>query len=139
MSIELNSLKKAISSLERAIKVVTKWQFMKNADTDELETIKAGVTQNFEFVYEKCWKHMKRWLEENVNPESVDGITRKELFRMSIENKLIMDFDIWMKFHKARNLTSHTYDEDTTDEVFKVAVEFLPFAKDFLDRLEKRQ
>lgn len=137
MSINLNSLKKAISSLEKAINVAIKWQNKESINADELETIKAGVIQNFEFVYEQCWKLMKRWLEENVNPESVDGITRKELFRMGIENKLIIDFEKWMEFHYARNLTSHTYDQKTADEVFVVAVEFLPYAKEFFERMER--
>ena len=44
-------------------------------------TIAAGVIQNFAFTYELCWKFMKRWIEENVNSEIVDGVTRRELFR----------------------------------------------------------
>lgn len=137
MGIELSSLKKAVSSLERAINVAIKWKNEINAGHDELETIKAGVIQKFEFVYEQCWKIMKRWLEENVNPESVDGITRKELFRMSVENRLITEIESWMEFHRARNMTSHTYNEETANEVFEVAVKFLPYTKDFLERMER--
>jgi len=43
-----------------------------------------------------------------------------------------------MEFHKARNNTSHIYDEKIADEVFEISVSFLPYAKDFLMRLEQR-
>ncbi len=137
MSLELKSIRNAVESLERSINVALRKQNDPNVDIDEKDTIRAGVIQNFEFTYEQCWKFMKRWHEENINPESVDGITRKELFRLSAENKLIEDVEKWMEFHRARNITSHTYDGNTANEVFHKTVEFLPFAKAFLVRLDK--
>jgi hypothetical protein len=32
---------------------------------------------------------MKRWLEENVGSASVDGVPRRELFRLAAESRLI--------------------------------------------------
>ena len=138
MSLEISSLKRGIASLERAINVVIAKQSDNKTSIDEMETIKAGVIQNFEFTYELCWKFMKRWIEENINSEIIDGVTRRELFRVSAENKLILDVTKWMDFHKARNSTSHIYDEKIADEVFAASVLFLPYAKDFLARLEER-
>jgi len=103
-----------------------------------METIEAGVIQNFEFTYELCWKFMKRWISENVNPEILDGVTRRELFRISAENKLIDDINKWMEFHKARNSTSHIYDSEVAEEVFIEAMEFLPYAKEFFIILEQK-
>jgi nucleotidyltransferase substrate binding protein (TIGR01987 family) len=137
VELELKSIRDATLSLERSINVALRKKNEGNAEIDEIETIRAGVIQNFEFTYEQCWKFMKRWLGENINSESVDGVSRRELFRMSAENKLIIDVDKWMEFHRARNITSHTYDEDTAQEVFDKTLEFLPFAKAFLERLEK--
>ena len=54
---------------------------------------------------------MKRWLEENVGSASVDGVPRRELFRLAAESRLIADLPRWMEFHQARNQTSHTYEE----------------------------
>jgi nucleotidyltransferase substrate binding protein (TIGR01987 family) len=136
MDLNISSLIKAISSLERSINVVAKID--KNTDADQMETLRAGVIQAFEFSYELCWKFMKRWIEINVSSESVDGVTRIELFRVSAENRLIVDVTKWMEFHRARNKTSHIYDEDVAFDVFNTSVEFLPFAKDFLKRLEQR-
>lgn len=73
-------------------------------------TLKAGI-QNFEVAYELCWKFIKRWLEHNVSPNAVAGVSRRELFRYAAENLLIRDVDQWMDFHAARNKTSHIYDQ----------------------------
>ena len=137
MALELSSLEKAVASLERALKFADKMS-AGSTEYEEIEIIKAGVIQNFEFTYELCWKFMKRWIEENVSPDIVDGVTRKELFRLSAENRLIVDVEEWMEYHKSRNLTSHTYDEEVAERVYQTAVKFLSGAKDFLERLEKR-
>lgn len=138
MSLEISSLRKGIASLERAINVVVGKQADANTSIDEIETIKAGVIQNFEFTYELCWKFMKRWIEQNVNSDVIDGVTRRELFRVSAESRLIIDVTKWMEYHKARNSTSQIYDEKIAEEVFAAALSFLPYAKDFLNRLEQR-
>lgn len=62
-----------------------------------------------EVAYEQSWKVMKRWLEENFSAVEVDGVTRRHLFRLAAENRLIDDVDVWMTFHKAHNETSHIY------------------------------
>ncbi len=138
MKLVLNSLVNAIDSMDRALRFANKRIIMEDINEEEKEVIRAGVIQNFEFTYELCWKFMKRWIEENISPGIVDGVTRRELFRLSAENHLIIDVEKWMEFHSARNKTSHTYDENIADDVYQAAVEFLPWAKDFLSRLEAR-
>ena len=137
MSLELNSLIKAVNSLERSIAVAEK-KSVEDCKDDEMEVIIAGVIQNFEFTYEVCWKFMKRWLAENMGTTYVDGITRKELFRLASENKLIEKTEKWFEFHAARNRTSHIYDEEVAEYVYNVAKQFLPEAKMFLERIENR-
>ena len=136
MALKLESLKKAIGALERSLRVA-KEQAGGN-DTDLLETLRAGVVQSFEVAYEQTWKMMKRWIETNVSPVEVDGVTRRQLFRLCHENRLIDDVDAWMTFHKARNETSHTYDAETAADVFAVAGEFLPAASEVLARIAER-
>lgn len=102
------------------------------------DTVKSGVIQHFEVAYEQCWKAMKRWLENNVNPESVDGVTRRELFRLAAESQLIKDVEQWMTFHKGRNETSHTYDAATAEDVFAIAASFAPEAERFLETIVGR-
>lgn len=138
MALDLSSLISAISSLEDSIDSYNVFSSKSDIAAKHINTIKAGVIQNFEVAYEQSWKFMKRWIEENVNPELVDGVTRNELFRVSAENKLIADVEEWMEFHKSRNLTSHTYDGENAEKAFQASMTFLAVSKDFLSRIEAR-
>jgi nucleotidyltransferase substrate binding protein (TIGR01987 family) len=137
MALDLSSLKKAVASLDKALKVAADDR-LDVMPEDQQEVIKAGVIQNFEFTYELCWKFMKRWLAENMGAPYVDGVTRRELFRLSAESKLIADVDQWMEYHDARNETSHTYDQDAADEIFLVAKTFFPDAEKLSQALEEK-
>jgi nucleotidyltransferase substrate binding protein (TIGR01987 family) len=100
--------------------------------------VRSGIIQNFEVAYELSWKMMKRWIETNISAASVDGVTRRELFRQAAENRLIDDVDLWMSFHAARNETSHTYDNDTAEEVSDSAEQFVAAAQSLLTSLRAR-
>jgi nucleotidyltransferase substrate binding protein (TIGR01987 family) len=137
MALELESLCKAVDALERSLGVAGK--SMSSFDEDMRETVRAGVIQHFEMAYEQCWKFMQRWIRENVSPEDADSQrTRKELFRMAARHGLISDPEPWFLFGEARNLTSHTYDQEQAVSVYDTAGEFLPHAKGLLARLEER-
>ena len=136
MTLELGSLEKAIGALERSLRVVG--EQAGGTDDDLVDTLRAGVVQNFEVTYEQTWKMMKRWLEANAGSLEVDGVTRRQLFRLCAENRLIDEVDQWMEFHKARNETSHTYSTEIAAEVFEVASGFLPAAQEVLSRIASR-
>jgi len=138
MKLDLSSLSKAIESLEKTLKVAENKELAAGLDDDAKNAIRAGGIQNFEFTYELCWKFMRRWLGINVGSTYVDGVTRRELFRLSAENRLISDVDQWMEYHDARNETAHTYNEDTADDVFETSRIFLADAKKLLEALKER-
>ncbi len=138
MNLDLSSLCKAIESLEKTLKVAENKELAAGLDDDAKDAIRAGGIQNFEFTYELCWKFMRRWLGINVGSTYVDGVTRRELFRLSAENRLISDVDQWMEYHDARNETAHTYNEDTADDVFETSRIFLTDAKKLLEALKER-
>jgi nucleotidyltransferase substrate binding protein (TIGR01987 family) len=81
---------------------------------------------------------MNRWIKLNVMADEINGISRKELFRIATQNGLIDDINKWMVFHQARNETSHTYDEYKSDEIVSVSIDFLSAAKKFLVEITKR-
>ncbi|MBI5245079.1 MAG: nucleotidyltransferase substrate binding protein [Elusimicrobia bacterium] len=137
MALDLSSLRKAVGSLQRALKVAAS-QIKGKVDTDSAEVIRAGVIQNFEFTYELCWKFMKRWLEKNVGGPDIDGATRKELFRMAAESRLISGVTRWFKYQAARNETAHTYDSAKAGAIYSTARLFAADAEAFLRELEKR-
>jgi len=46
--------------------------------------------------------------------------------------------DLWMSFHAARNETSHTYDNETAEEVSETAENFVAAAQALLTSLRAR-
>lgn len=137
MTLVLNNFKKSIQALDRSLQVLGAPEQMDQLSHEAQEAVKAGVIQNFEVAYEQAWKMMKRWIENNVEATQVDGVTRRELFRLAAEHELIQDVDLWMEFHKARNESSHSYDGDVAQEVLETAQKFLGEVKDLFDRLEQ--
>lgn len=107
-----------------------------NIDDDEFldDIIKEGLIKRFEYTYELVWNVMKDYAEFQGNP-NVGG--SRDAFREALQLKLISDGKVWMDMIISRNKTSHTYDEDTADEIFsKVINDYHPVFKAFLDKME---
>jgi len=138
MSLDLSSLEQSIDSLSRSISSYTNNLDNESLSVDDIETLKAGVIQNFEVSYEVCWKYMKRWIEVQVSPLLVDGVSRRELYRVSAENHLINEVEAWMDYHNASNLASHTYSSDNAANAFKAGLKFVHDAKKFLSNLKSK-
>ncbi len=136
MKLDLGSLRKAVESLEKTIRVADDDAFMSRLEEDQKQAVKAGVILNFEFTYELCWKFMKRWLDVNLGSSYVEGVSRRQLFRLSAEHRLVGDVDRWMEYHDARNETAHTYNESTAEDVIETAHQFLADAQKLLQALE---
>ncbi|MDL2268948.1 nucleotidyltransferase substrate binding protein [Desulfosarcina sp. OttesenSCG-928-G17] len=135
--LDITSLKNALNAFSISLNV---YKRLVHGDTpdDERNVLQSGVIHAFEYLYELCWKFMRRWLNLNVTPGIADGITRRELFRLSVENQLIADVSQWMAFHQARNETSHTYDQNIAEEVFEQSWAFLSCVQDYVGRLEQK-
>lgn len=75
---------------------------------------RAGIIQFFEMTFELAWNTMKDYLEEegflNLN-------SPRDAIKKAFEIDLIIDGHAWLKALEDRNLTSHTYDEETAAEV----------------------
>lgn len=135
--LDLSSLKMAVQSLKSSLAVALSEAEMGKMSPAAQDTIKAGVIQNFEFTYELCWKFIKRQLGNELGSNYVDGVNRKELFRLGVEHHLISDINNWLEYHDSRNETSHTYNKSTAEEVFEVATAFIKDAEELLSNLEK--
>lgn len=135
-ALDYSSLQKAVARLNESLKVMEEFGTEKASALSR--TLISGVVQHFEFTYELSWKFIKRWLGENLGKSQVDGVSRRELFRLAAEYQLIDSIEDWMTFHRARNETSHTYNENTADEVYQVAEIFLPEAAKLLAALKSK-
>ncbi|WP_250657412.1 nucleotidyltransferase substrate binding protein [Alkalimarinus coralli] len=121
----LTALSKAVCSLELAL-AQPKNEFIRDA-----------VIQRFEYTYELCWKMLRRYLISDIGVEEVNRLPRKDLFRVAAEKQIITDPVCWFTYHKARNETSHTYDENKAEETYSIASKFCDDAKALLFRLEE--
>lgn len=136
MALNIDSLRKSIAVLHRSLEVVEAHKEDPNGDLKD--TLRSGVIQNFEVAYEQCWKMMKRWLEVNISSTTADGVTRRELFRLVAENRMIDDVEQWMRYHEARNQTSHIYEPEVAENVYAATHVFARDALRFLQALETR-
>ncbi|MHB1618366.1 MAG: nucleotidyltransferase substrate binding protein [Sulfuricella sp.] len=124
--IVLTPLMKAVASLKAAI-AQPKDEFVRDA-----------VIQRFEYTYELAWKMLKRHLDESEGASAVDPLSRKDLFRLGGERGIVENVEAWLAYHRARNETSHTYDENKAEQVYDVARQFAGDAEKLLRELERR-
>lgn len=138
MPLDLDSLRKGVAALHAVLARSSDSTLMASLDEVTRNAIKSGAIQHFEFCYELSWKFIKRWLEANISASAADGVTRRELFRQAAENRLIDDVDQWMRYHEARNQTSHTYDPVVAENVYQAAHAFARDVQALLEALEAR-
>lgn len=77
---------------------------------------KQGLIQGFEYTHELSWNLMKDYLAEHGYTSLIGS---KDTTRQAFKSGLVSDGETWMDMIKARNLTSHTYDEALADEVLE--------------------
>ncbi len=131
--LDLSSLEAALDSFDSAISISVNTQ----ADEAVQRVLRAGVIQNFELTYELSWKMIRRWIRANVSPEDSDPRTRKDLFRLAARARLVDDPLPWFDYAKARNITSHVYDDTKAQEVYETALRFAADARRLLVALEQ--
>jgi len=137
--LETTALCRAATAFDNALAFARKTELKSAEDIEffEIESARASVIQHFEICYELCWKTMKRFIEMDIGSEA--GIfTRKDIFRVSAEKRLVDDYNRWVVFHEARNRTSHVYDEEMANEIYQVAKSFAQDLHAFMKTIEKR-
>lgn len=75
---------------------------------------KQGLIQAFKFTHELAWNEPKDYLES----QGIQGVVgSKGATREAFKNSLIADGEVWMDMIKSRNQISHTYNEETANEI----------------------
>ncbi len=131
--------KKALIKLTEAVEYI-KNNFAKQeiATADELldEIMKEGLIQRFEYTHELAWNVMKDFLSE-VGDIKIYG--SRDATREAFKAELIIKGDVWMEMIKSRNKTSHTYNEETADEIYdKIINEYHSVFLDFRQMMETK-
>jgi nucleotidyltransferase substrate binding protein (TIGR01987 family) len=118
----LTPLEKALASLQQAL-AQPKNEFTRDA-----------TIQRFEYTFELCWKMLKRHLKQEAGSTEY---ALKDVFREAARLGLINKVESWFDYLEARNLTSHTYNEETAETTYNVAKQFAPDAVSLLEKLEE--
>ena len=87
-------------------------KFIDKGKLNEFE--EQGLIQCFEYTYELAWNVLKDYLEAEGNQNIIGS---KSAIMEAFKVGLIQDGEGWMAMFKDRNKTSHTYNEETADEI----------------------
>ncbi len=110
------SLKDKIEQLETAfnnlIIIIEAYKNEKNGIIKD--GLRDSIIQRFEFCSELSWKLMKKYLDENL---TIEQYSPRGVVKEAYKQKLIDDGEVWLDILEDRNLTSHTYDENTANRI----------------------
>jgi len=117
---------KAFSQLER---------FIQTGDLNEME--EQGLIKAFEYTYELSWKTLQDLLKDKGY---TDVVGPKPVIEQSFQDGYIVDGKGWMRMYVSRNLSSHTYDEETAVEIIEsIRNKYFHLLKSLQTRLEEEK
>lgn len=121
-------MEEIIISYEKALKKLE--EILKKEKT---EINRDAAIQRFEFTIELAWKAAQKFLRE----EEIICRSPKECLKEAFKFGLIKDDPRWFDMLRDRNLTTHTYDETTAEEIYDRLPQYLEVLKDLQSGLRK--
>jgi len=119
--------KKALAQLNDAVKLSGQ------RSLSQLE--KQGVIQAFEFTHELAWIVLKDYLQDQGN-QAIKG--SKDATREAFKVELIADGERWMAMIQSRNISSHTYDEKTAEQLVTAIIhDYFPLFQTLQTEMDK--
>ena len=120
--------RKSLENYENAAK-----QLAKALNEPESEFIRDASIQRFEFTYELLWKTIKVFLEEI---HGVRTVSPRQVFKEAFALELIDNEDVFLEMIEARNLLSHTYNENQAGKMYRKLPSFLESFNLVLEKLK---
>ena len=134
---------KALEKLTQAVEYINKnilaEDSVEDANPDLVldEIIREGLIQRFEYTHELGWNVMKDYATYQGNP-NIGG--SRDATREAFQLQLISDGRLWMDMIGSRNKTSHTYNEETADEIYnKILKDYYPAFLEFQKNMEAKR
>ncbi len=140
-----SNFRKALKKLSEAVLYIKneidekKPEIQSDEDIKEVleEIIKEGLIQRFEYTYEMAWNVIKDYALYQGNSEVAGS---RDAIRYAFSNNLIKNGEIWMDMMKSRIKTSHTYNEETANEIYvKIINEYYDVFKEFENVMEGKR
>ena len=130
LTARLTDLLSALDTFERSLQLdLTKYEGI------ELDTIKNGQIQRFEYCIELCWKTMKVFLNtahgvDAVSPKS----TIKEFYRVDLVNE--QEYELLTEMLDDRSRLSHIYNESFFEDIYLKLNDYLVVMKKISERMK---
>ena len=105
----LQNWNKALTQLRR---------FMDRKILNELE--EQGLIQSFEYNHELAWNVQKDFLQANGH---VALYGSKDVAREAFARDLVSDGELWLDMIESRNMSSHSYNEETTRAIIAAIID----------------
>lgn len=109
------------------IKAAEKFKQILQMPKDEI--VRDAAIQRFEFTYELTWKTLRKILKT----KGIIINNPRDVFRDSAKQGIIDDIDTWFKYIENRNNTTHVYNEQAAEEIYKS----LPLFNEMVQQLIK--
>ncbi len=135
----VKALDKLTQAVEYIKKSMTDEDHAENEDWNDIldDIIKEGLIQRFEYTHELAWNVMKDYATYQGNP-NVGG--SRDATREAFQLQLISDGKLWMDMIGSRNKTSHTYNEETADEIYsKILNDYYPAFLEFKKKMDVKR
>ena len=102
-------------------------------ELSELE--QEGLIQRFEYTYELAWKTLQDLFKEKGYE---DAIGPNPVLKRAFSDGFITDGEGWQKMKESRQLSSHTYNPDTAEEIARLVVDtYYPLFRELEEKLNK--
>ena len=120
--------RKSLENYENAAK-----QLAKALNEPESEFIRDASIQRFKFTYKFLWKTIKVFLEET---HGVQTVSPRQVFKEAFALELIDNEDVFLEMIEARNLLSHTNNENQAGTIYRKLPSFLESFNLVLEKLK---
>lgn len=125
----LSNYNKTLQQLEKAVALA------RERGLSDLE--QQGLIQAFEYTHELAWKTLKDFIESRGNVQIYGS---RDATREAFSLGLITEGQGWMDMIRSRNQTSHTYNEETAEEIARnITEQYFKLFKALQVKLEKLQ
>ena len=102
-----NNYRKALARLGEAVALA------EERDLSDLE--QQGLIKGFEFTFDLAWKTLQDYLRHHKRPNDNGG--PNVIIEQALADGIIKGDEVWKAMKKSRDLTSHSYDGETADDI----------------------
>lgn len=120
---KLANYNKALQRLDEALAVENPNSFIYDS-----------VMKRFEFTYELAWRLMKSYIEYQGG---ADVRFARDVFREAYAKGLIKEGKVWLQMLQDRNISSHTYNEDESKQIYERVKKYRQYFFALAQEIEK--